>query len=105
MRIGAMDRRITIRRKTVVTDDYGAEIETWADAVTIWAGVTALRGTERFAASQTMASVDTRFKIRWRNDITPLDIIAYDGREYDISAVIPLGRQEALELYANTRAE
>jgi SPP1 family predicted phage head-tail adaptor len=105
MRIGAMDRRVTFQRKTVTTDSFGEEIETWANFVTVWAQVRAIRGMEYFTASQTVANVDTRFTIRHRNDVTPLERITYKEKVYDIKAVVPLGRNEALEIYATARAE
>lgn len=105
MRSGRLDRLITIQVKTSTEDSFGEMIETWATLAEVWAELKYLRGSEWFAAQQEGASVDVIFRIRYRDDVTPLNVIVYDSRTYDISAVLELGRREGLELYASARAE
>ena len=102
---GRMDRQIIIKKKTVTTDSFGGVIETWSDVSTVWANVQYLRGAERYAAKQTVASIDVKFKIWWRRDVGVENIIEYDGNEYDTYACLELGRREGLELHAGARAE
>ena len=105
MRAGELDRRVTIEYKTEAPDTSGQPIETWKTLFETWATVRPLRGDERYMSEQTVASADTQFRIRFRADITPLNRINYDGRIYDITGVIELGRTEGLEILGRTRAE
>lgn len=104
MRIGALNKRITIQRALQVQNDYGEPVETWVDLATVWAAKTDIRGTERYVARQTMASTDTRFKIRWRRDVQPRCRVLCEGLYYNISGVVELGRREAMEIYATREA-
>lgn len=98
---GRLDRRITLQAFTSTTDDYGEVIETWTDLAEVWAEVRPLRGVERVEAAQLAAQVDTRFTIRYRDDLAPgRHRITYQGRLYNIQAVLELGRREALQLEA-----
>ena len=106
IRSGRLDKRITIQRKTTTPNDYGELIETWVDLVTVWAIYLPARGSERFAAQQQIAEIDTVFRIRYRQGVTAMDRIVYNGRTYDIKAVVDMcGRKDGIELYAKTRAE
>ena len=106
IRSGRLDKRITIQRKTTTPNDYGELIETWVDLATVWAIYLPARGSERFAAQQQIAEIDTVFRIRYRQGVTAMDRIVYNGRTYDIKAVVDMcGRKDGIELYAKARAE
>ena len=73
---------------------------------TVWAERLELRGDERWNAQQVVASISAKYRIRYRDDVGPLDVlIDADGREYDISAALELGRKEGLELLVSARGE
>jgi SPP1 family predicted phage head-tail adaptor len=63
------------------------------------------RGSERFTAQQIIGKAVVTFKTRYRPDITVLNRIRYDSRDYDIHDVRELGRRDALEIDASARAE
>lgn len=102
---GRLDRRITIKTKSVSQNDFGEEIVTWTDVTTVWAQRSPLKGYERWVAQQVAASVDERFRIRFRTDVSPEDIVEFEGREYDITSVTEIGRRAGLELLCTARAE
>ena len=104
---GALDRRITIQRKTVTQDDYGQEVETWADFAEVWAAQKPMRGNERFAVQQLLGTGVMTFQIRYRPDLAPSveDRIEYDGRSWDITDVRELGRRESWEIDAKARTD
>jgi SPP1 family predicted phage head-tail adaptor len=73
---------------------------------TVWAERLELRGDERWNAMQVVASLSAKYRIRYRDDVGPLDVlIDSDSREYDISAALELGRKEGLELLVSARGE
>ena len=105
MRAGRLDRRLTLQRRTLIENDYGEGVETWNDLATVWAEKIPVRGSERYAAMQTVAEVEERFKIRYRTGLTPLDRVICDGITYDVQGVLEIGRREGWEILAKGRAE
>ncbi len=105
---GKLDRRITLQRASVTTNEYGEEVPTWLTLATVWASKKDVSDGERIAAAEVAAEIGTRFQIRWDSswsDLSPLDRVVYDGRTYNISAVKEIGRREGLEISAAARAE
>ncbi|MFV2082812.1 MAG: phage head closure protein [bacterium] len=105
MRAGQLDRIIMLRSMTSTTDDYGEQVETWADVGEVWAQKKDLRGGERFAAAQTVGQVDTVFIIRYIDGAGSLNQLIHDDRTYDIKAVLEVGRRKGMELHCRTRGE
>jgi SPP1 family predicted phage head-tail adaptor len=105
VRSGRLDRRLTLQRRTLIENDYGEPVETWTDLATVWAEKIPVRGAERYAAMQTVAEVEERFKIRYRKGLTPLDRVVCAGTTYDVKGVLEIGRREGWEILAKGRAE
>jgi len=100
IRIGNLDRRITIQSSPDVEDASFAPTEQWSDFVTVWASKEDLRGTERFAAMSLNATTTTRFVIRYRSDITEKMRIVLDDVNYGIDSISEIGRKDGLEILA-----
>ncbi len=98
MKAGALDRRAMLQRKTVVYDDYGGEIEAWAELATVSAQVVQQSGREFLAAQQIQADQRVLFRLRWIEGVTVLDRVSYGGRLHNIQDVKELGRREGVEL-------
>jgi SPP1 family predicted phage head-tail adaptor len=105
MRAGNLDRRITIRQSTEVQDSYGEEIATWSDLADVWAQRLELSGAERWNAEQVVAQIACKYRIRYRTGITVLHRLMDGTKEYDIHAVLEIGRHEGLELVVSARGE
>jgi SPP1 family predicted phage head-tail adaptor len=108
--IGELDRRITIRRVSLVPNEFNELIETWNDLATVWAKRTDASANESYRAQEVGAQISVRFVIRYSvqvADLNPLDRIAFDGREYNITRVgEPAGtRNRWREIDAVARAE
>lgn len=93
-----MDRRVTLQSRTLTTNAYGEQVVGYTDLETVWAEKWDLRGREYFAAQQVNADVTTRWRIRYRTDVSVLDRVVYDSVPYDINQVVEIGRQGGLEL-------
>ena len=110
MRAGDLDRRITIRRASLVPNEFNEPIEIWSDLRTVWAKRTDASASESYRAQEVGAQISARFLIRRTSqvaDVNPLDRIAFHGREYNITRVAePAGtRNRWLEIDAVARAE
>ena len=106
MRSGELDKAITIQSVSRTVDATGYDAPTWSNVVAnVPASILAYRGSEAFTADQTIGEDRATFKIRYREDLTTLNRIVYDGRNWDIVGVRPVGRREALEVDAIARSE
>jgi head-tail adaptor len=91
---GQRDRRITVRRATVTTDNYGGETaSSWAGLEEAWAKVRFGTAQEKREAAQTTAVQSATFEVL----PTPVlletrltDRISFDGSDWDITEVAPL---------------
>ena len=98
VRRGELNRRLSLIRKETTRDAYGAEIATWVVVATVWAKVTPVFASERNAAPQTMPVDQATVLINWRTDITAAWRIRYRGKDWQITGIAPIGRDEALQL-------
>jgi SPP1 family predicted phage head-tail adaptor len=108
--IGQLDRRITIRRFSVVPNEFNEPVEIWADLATVWAKRTDASATESYRAQEVGAQISARFVIRYSTqvaDVNPRDRIAFRSREYNIIRVgEPAGtRNRWVEIDAVARAD
>ena len=92
MNAGKRHDKITIQRKTVETDPYGGEVETWTDFAQEWAQVRFGSGQERREAAQETASQAATFIVldnaRTRS-VGVQDRISWDGGLWDVTGVAP----------------
>lgn len=98
MQAGRLDRRVTLRKRSVSRNATGEQVATFSDLATVWAEKLDIAGREYFSAQQVQSGVTSRWRIRWRTDVTVLDRIRFNGIEHDIQHVAELGRRDGLEL-------
>lgn len=104
MRSGRMDRILTLKKRTVTGQDtYGEETESFAE-IEVWGERRELRGSEGFAAQQTIARLAARYFIHYREDIDAMDeLVDPKAKTYDIHSVLEVGRREGLEIFVTHR--
>lgn len=88
MQAGKLRRRIEIQRRTATQDDYGQPLTTWTTEITTQAEFEPLNGRELVAAQAVQSEVTHTVTIRYRAGITPAMRIKYDGRLFNIHAVL-----------------
>lgn len=99
MRAGKLRRRASLQRRRVTTDDYGAEIVTWAEFAAVWASVEPISGREFWTAQQAeQGEITTRIRMRYRDDVKMADRVVVGESTYDIEAVLPDERRTELHL-------
>lgn len=66
----------------------GAPVVTYTTALSCWARVDPLGGTEQFRGDYRWTDSDTRFVIRFSTvSITPRNLVVFNGSTYDIQGV------------------
>ena len=105
MRIGPLDRRLTIQSLQTVLDGVGQPIETWSTVATVWGRIMPQPRGERFQAQQIVGHAMTTFRIRYRTGITVKHRVLFDGKTWDVSDIRLVGRKQALDLDASARSD
>ena len=98
-----MDRLIELQRRSLTRNAFGEQVESWTTLASVWAEKIDLKGREFFAAQQTSADVSTRWRIRYRTDVSTLNQLVCAGFTYNINQVSEIGRGEGLELFTTAR--
>lgn len=98
VRIGDLDRRISIQANTPVQDETGEEIASWSEITdgAVWAKIEQGRGRQRFITDHELNTHAIVFKLRHRSDFDTEDRIVYNSENYDIEAIEEIGRSEGL---------
>jgi SPP1 family predicted phage head-tail adaptor len=105
---GVLDRRLTIRRAALAPNAFNEAIETWSDYATVWAKRMDASANESYRAQEVGAEITARFTVRWSSQaatISPVDRVSFGGREYNITAVRDVGRNQWREIDAVARAQ
>ena len=98
LKAGDLDQRVTLQSRSVVKDAMGQDTITWVPEATVWAQVQAVRGREFFAAAQVQQEQTIKVRIRWRTGVSPTWRLVWQGRNHDITGIIPVGRNDMLEI-------
>lgn len=95
---GERDTLITFQRATNAEDQYGEELQAWANFGTEWAAVRFGSASERREAAQERANQTAAFRVLANGKtrtLTPLDRIAgYLGANWDIIGVAQMSAAE-----------
>ena len=105
---GPLDRRLQILRAPVVDDGYQTRLGEFAVIGTIWGARRDVSDGERQRSGMIGAEITARFQVRssvFSRAITPKDRLREGGREFDITGIKEIGRQDGLEISARARAD
>lgn len=96
VRAGSREHYLTIQPLTLSAEgSSGYETPTYpeGDWFYLWGSVRPLRGREKFNAGREMATVYYEFKTDFDSRVNVRDRIVWDGLEFDIQDVSPMGTQ------------
>jgi SPP1 family predicted phage head-tail adaptor len=99
MRAGDLRRQIKIQQRSTAQDTLGQPVLTWTDVCTTWADIQPLSGRELELAQAINAEVNHQVTIRYRTGITAAMRVLYQGRIFNIQAVMDVDtRHKELQL-------
>lgn len=89
--IGKLNQRISIQKKTVISDGIGNQTEEWTKVHDCWAAVNTVSGREFLAARQQNEENTVNFKVRHCKKIAEIGTVDYriifHNKIYDIISV------------------
>ncbi len=83
MRIGDLNKRITIQYPTKVGD-----VTTWATGATVWAAIWPISANEVIQANATVMIISHRIRIRYRAVLKSNWRVVYSGRNFNIVSIV-----------------
>jgi len=116
MNAGSMDRRIRLEEAEPAVSTSGTPVLLWPPegghlVREMWAKRMEQRATERFTSDQVVAEQQTGWRVRWF-EIPDGAFSAHetfrvieDGKVYDVTGVVEVGRREGLDIFGRARAE
>jgi SPP1 family predicted phage head-tail adaptor len=105
MRIGKLDRKITIQFRSFSQNDFGESVAAYSSSASVWAMIeTQPRGKEKVSNGIETSQQKVNFLIRFStdvDDVTNGDRVLYNSQFYDIESVQEIGRNLSLRLICN----
>ena len=105
MRIGKLDRKITIQFRSISQNDYGEAVAAFSSSASVWAMIeTQPRGKEKVNNGIETSQQSVNFLIRFSSDVDDVtngDRVLYNSQYYDIESVQEVGRNLSLRLICN----
>lgn len=93
MRIGQMNQRVTIQRRSATKDAYGQEIDSWIEVAEVWAHIRPIGGREKLRAFAIGSDLSHTVSVRYSAALLPpktVDAwrIVFGSRIFNITASI-----------------
>lgn len=88
MRAGDLRHQIVIQRYTETSNDFGEMVQEWATLSTQRASVNPISGKDIFSGAVLVNETTHKVFMRYVTDIKPNDRVLFDGRIFNITAVI-----------------
>jgi hypothetical protein len=109
MRAGELNEKIDIKRVTRSVNSFGDPIDSLADFKTgvrckvVHVGTPSAGASEFSDDDQTVAEMKAEFRCRYISGLRFDDVITWNGANFDIYSIIPIGRREGMNVRARFR--
>lgn len=103
MSAGKRDTLVSFERATVVQDDYGEEVSTWAELGQEWAAINWGRGDERRQAAMEQGAQPATFNVldnSMTRSVTLKDRLTVEGHAWDIESNVPAKKRGERDITA-----
>lgn len=105
LKAGELNRRVTIQRLVITTNETNEDVPGWIPVATVWAKFEPrTKGSgDEFAADQRSSRQIAFFTVRYRAGLDPTMRLVFDGEIYQIDAIGEPERRVFLELQTYVR--
>lgn len=83
-----LDKRLSFEEKTITTDDYGGQTETWSLYKNIWGNISPISASNEFSNYISETKITHSIIIRYLNKINTGMRIVYNNRKFMIKSII-----------------
>lgn len=89
MRIGKLNRRVSLQAPVTHKDAGGQEIPAWTEISRPWTDIRYLSGREYATSDTTVSGATASIRMRYRTDLNAGMRIVYNGTIFNVLAVLP----------------
>ena len=101
MKVGDLNKRITVQTATRTADGLGGFTEVWANTFKAWAAIWPVSAVEQVRNQSISTEISHRIRMRYRSGVTTAQRIKFGSRYFNIAAVInPNEKDEMLDIIA-----
>ena len=102
MKIGDLNKYVTIQYPTRVSDATGGFTTTWADWGNVWAALWPTTAKEIALNGQATMTVTHKIRIRYRAEVKPFYRIKYGNKYFSITSIVNINTENRwLDLLCN----
>ena len=94
IKVGRMDRRVTLQDRSVSPSSFGEPVPAWADVAELWASIEPLGSSEIWRAQAAESDATHRVTIRYLAGVTERMRLVYGGRILEIESVANEGERD-----------
>lgn len=99
MQFGALEHRVTIKRRVTGQGPIGQPVDSWVDVATVWAHIHNRSGAQAIRADKDTSIVQASIRIYRRDGLDASMRVHHRGTVYEIQAVLPdEARREFMDL-------
>lgn len=88
MRIGDLNKRVTLQSPTLTADGLGGHTTAWAAETTVFGAIWPLSARESLAGGQVAMEITHRIRIRYKGGVLPTWRVKYGTRYFAVVSVI-----------------
>ena len=101
MKVGSLNKRVTLQAKTKASDGGGSFTVTWKDMATVACSIWPISAKEQVASMGQTMVISHRIRMRYRSDVKPSWRIKYRNIYYNIVSIIDINMEHVtLEILA-----
>ncbi|MDD5406009.1 MAG: phage head closure protein [Sulfurovaceae bacterium] len=93
MRIGPLNRLITIEQKAQTRDALGGVAAGWSEFTKAWAAINPVSGSSRYVSAERHSEATHQITIRWVNGVTPKMRVVYGIRVFEIISALNIAER------------
>lgn len=87
LRAGLLTEKITIKRATIVKNDYGEDVETWTIIYTTRARITNINSAKQIENDEVVMNYSKQFFMRYYVPIQEYDVIEWNTKQYRVMSI------------------
>lgn len=100
MKAGKLNQLIKIYRIKQVQNELGEMVPCREFYTKAFASVTFTKGGEKYVSARFVSECEVLFTVRYREDIGATHEIEWNGRTFEVLAVLPIGNKDGIAINA-----
>ena len=93
MRVGPLNRLITIEQRAQTRDALGGVVDGWIEFTKAWAAINPVSGSSRYVSAERHSEATHQITVRWVSGVTPKMRVKYGTRVFEIISALNIAER------------